>query len=290
MPERGIFMDFFNHPPTYERFRQWVFSCRESFSHVTVFPVGKTVQKRTIYGLGIGNLHSANLMCAGWHGQEWLTTMVLMRFAEELFQVLEQNKTLCDRFIWDDLRRTGLILVPMVNPDGIERGLTPMGREQKWQANARGVDLNHNFDANFPACRSLEQQAGILGPGPGKYGGPYPNSEPETRAMVQLCCSFPIRCAWAFHSQGEEIYYEYGTHTPPVSLWMAQLIASVSGYKISAPALSASHGGFKDWFIDKFHRPGFTLEIGKGENPLPISDLEPIYQKLRQAFVCMCIM
>lgn len=28
------------------------------------------------------------------------------------------------------------------------------------------------------------------------------------------------------------------------------------------------------------HRPGFTIEIGRGKNPLPIEELEPIYARL----------
>ena len=283
-------MDFYSEPPSYRRFRQRVFQCRGRFPQVRVFPAGKSVRGRNLYVLGLGNLQSVNLMAGGWHGQEWLTTLVLMKFFEELAAAQQQGASMYGLPVEKNLRRTGLLVVPMVNPDGIELGFSRNQGADKWQANGRGVDLNHNFDANFPLCRRLEQKAGVFGPGPGKYGGPYPHSEPETRAMIQLCCSFHVRCAWAFHSQGEEIYWHYGEHTPAASLPMAQLISSVSGYRICEPAPSAAHGGFKDWFIQKLHRPGFTLEIGKGENPLPITDLEPVYQKLREAMVLMTVL
>ena len=48
----------------------------------------------------------------------------------------------------------------------------------------------------------------------------------------------------------------------------------------AAPEAMASHGGFKDWFIEKLHRPAFTVEIGRGRNPLPVEELEPIYARL----------
>ena len=71
---------------------------------------------------------------------------------------------------------------------------------------------------------------------------------------------------------------------------MAQVLASSCGYSVSAPKGLASHGGFKDWFIDTLGRPGFTFEVGKGKNPLPVSDLEPIYAKLKEALVLSILM
>lgn len=61
---------------------------------------------------------------------------------------------------------------------------------------------------------------------------------------------------------------------------MAQVMASASGYKIAQPEGLASHGGFKDWFISYFGAPAFTIEIGRGRNPLPVEELEPIYARL----------
>ena len=33
-----------------------------------------------------------------------------------------------------------------------------------------------------------------------------------------------------------------------------------------------------DWFIQDYNRPGYTIESGIGENPLPISQFDEIYQ------------
>mgnify|MGYP000817358184 FL=1 len=41
----------------------------------------------------------------------------------------------------------------------------------------------------------------------------------------------------------------------------------------------ASYGGYKDWFIRAFKRPGFTIEVGLGENPLPIEDFPQVYTR-----------
>ena len=52
----------------------------------------------------------------------------------------------------------------------------------------------------------------------------------------------------------------------------------------------ASLGGFKDWFIGEFNRPGFTVELGKGQNPLPMSDLDDIYCRVEEMLTLVCLM
>ena len=71
---------------------------------------------------------------------------------------------------------------------------------------------------------------------------------------------------------------------------IAQVLASSSGYTLARPTGTASHGGLKDWFIEEFHRPGFTIEIGRGKNPLPITELEPIYAHLIEMLLAAMIL
>ena len=103
-----------------------------------------------------------------------------------------------------------------------------------------------------------------------------PESEPETVALVNLTRSRRPRAVIALHSQGEEIFWEYGCKKPPESERLARIFAAASGYTLVENSGLASHGGYKDWFIECFDRPGFTVEIGKGENPLPLSDFDDI--------------
>jgi g-D-glutamyl-meso-diaminopimelate peptidase len=136
----------------------------------------------------------------------------------------------------------------------------------------------------------LEQQAGITGPAPGRYGGTRPHSERESHAVVRFIRHIRPKRLYAFHSQGEEIFYEYGTHTPPESLQIAQKLALCSGYTLVQNDGLYAHGGLKDWFIDTFGLPGFTIEIGRGENPLPADDLPAIEQKLLPALCRMLVL
>lgn len=133
--------------------------------------------------------------------------------------------------------------------------------------------------------QALAEKSGKNYPSAGKYPGPAPESEPETRALTDLCRRLPFRHVVALHSQGEEIYWQYGDHTPPQSRMMARVLATASGYALARPAPESAHGGFKDWFIRCYHRPGFTIELGRGKNPLPVSRFEDIYEKAREMLV-----
>ena len=263
----------------------------QAFPAARVFRAGKSALGKEIPALGMGRLKNASLFVGATHGEEWLTSLLLMRFAWEIAAA------------WTDeapsfagvTREKGLIIVPMLNPDGVEIALDgprkagpfrdqtePLYRANggKWQANARGVDLNHNFDAGWNILREMETVSGITGPAATRYGGPYPHSEPETRGIINLIYAFQPHRLYSFHSQGEEIFWEYGGLQVPQAESIARALSALSGYTLVKNSGLASHGGLKDWFIQEFRRPGFTIEIGKGENPLPIEDLEPIYGRL----------
>lgn len=268
-------------------------------------PIGRSVLGRSLWGLTLGTGRERVLMAAAFHGQEWITSLLCLRLCEELCAALAHNRDLNG---WDVSRAlTGrcLVLVPMVNPDGVEIALhgadsvgdaAPTIRrlggdvQGLWQANVNGVDINHNFNAGWSLLQQEEQKKGIIGPSARQWGGPAPESEPETQALTALCRRGNFRHVVALHTQGEEIYWRYGDRTPPASRLMALVMASASGYAVAQPEGLASHGGFKDWFIEEFGRPGFTFELGKGVNPLPVTELDNIYHKTREMLMISLMM
>ena len=281
-----MFDGFYTTPPVYENIYRAVYDLKGRFDGLRAFPIGESARGRGIFALALGDLRGATHLVGGTHGSEWLTTLLLFRFCEDLLLAQEQGGVLGEIDITKALENHSLVIVPCLNPDGVQIAL---GKDQPppksapgspWQANGNGVDLNHNFDAGWELLHKMEEQEGYIGPGPTRYGGKRPHSEPETRAIAGFCLACDFRRVYAFHSQGEEIYYEYGADTPNRSRLMAEVLAASCGYKVCRPEKIASHGGFKDWFIHTMHRPGFTIEIGRGKNPLPIEELEPIYARL----------
>lgn len=286
--------DFYTAPPDYPSYVKKLRELKRDFPFLQIFSIGQSLLGRQIYAISLGVSNPCTLMAGAFHAQEWLTCTLLVRFLEHLSLSYRQNTAIAGSLVADSLSARGVVFVPLVNPDGVQIALYGpdtagalastvekiQARSPKsWQANARGVDLNHNFDAGFDILREMETESGITLPFPRQYGGAFPHSEPETRALVSFLRGRRVETLYAFHSQGEEIYSEYGCHTPAQSKYIAKLLCEASGYTPVANDGLCSHGGCKDYFIEKYHRPGFTIEIGKGENPLPIESLEDIYER-----------
>lgn len=289
--------NIYTQPPVYDRLLQAIDCLRQQHKRLKVFPIGKSVLGREINVLSIGTPQNATLFVGATHGLEWLTELVMLRFCDELLTALDNGEQMGEINVGKAMSRRSLAIIPCLNPDGVEialrgrEGAGSLAEEAReiakgdfsgWQANARGVDINHNFNAGWEELHKMEIDKGILGPAPTLYGGPFPESEPETQAIVDFCRIYQIKQLYSFHSQGEEIYWKYGPNTPPRSKLMAEILGCCSGYRVTHPKGTASHGGLKDWFIEETCRPGFTIEIGLGKNPLPVEDLEPVYGKLKE--------
>ena len=278
---------------------------RTRYRFLHLIPIGHSVLGRPIEALVLGTGGERVLYAAAFHAQEWITALILLRFCERLCHTLHVGGRIADIDLRRALGGRGLMLIPLVNPDGVdiarhgspaagvyERRVCELGGDTPgaWQANVRGVDLNHNFPAGWDILRRQEIAAGITGPAPRRFGGDSPESEPETAALTALCRHASFRHAIALHSQGEEIYWRYGEHTPPRSRLMAEIMAASSGYALGDPEGLASHGGFKDWFIEECRRPAFTVELGKGVNPLPLTAFDGIYRKVEEMLVLAALM
>lgn len=251
----------------YTTFTKDITTLHKRHPHIPIFSIGKSVQGRDLSAMKLGSGVRRVLFHGVHHGMEWLTGKLLMRFAEDLAEGLHDASIL-----W---KKVTLYLVPMVNPDGVEIAAT--GRT--WQANARGVDLNHNYDANWRLSVQAAAGQGITEPGPTRFPGEFPESEPESRALANFTRQNAFDLALAFHSQGEVIYWEFDGYAPEESFSYLDRFEAVSAYRRDVPEGAASHGGYKDWFLRTFKRPAFTIEVGKGENPLPMGDFEGIYHR-----------
>ena len=81
----------------------------------------------------------------------------------------------------------------------------------------------------------------------------------------------------AYHTQGQEIYWNFQNINPPNGYEIGEKFAKASGYLLTEVPYNSSFAGYKDWFILYFDKPGYTIETGWGENPLPISQFDEIY-------------
>lgn len=194
------------------------------------------------------------------------------------------------------LSKYKFIIVPCVNPDGVEMrmngyGTSPLKERQMrmsggdlstWQANARGVDLNHNYDSGFFEYAAFMQRSGIDA-GPTLYGGEYPESEPETRGVANLIRVISPVAVLSLHSQGEEIYSYPDT---PRTMRAAARLSGMTGYKVCQASGSAAYSGLCD-YTGALGIPSFTYEVGRGRNPLPETMVGDIFYRIAESIVIL---
>ena len=261
--------------------------------------MGRSVQGKPLWTLRMGEGENRVLYNAVHHANEWITAPLLLRFAEELAAAFAAGESLDGYAAGEILDYASLTLVPVVNPDGMDL-VTGEQRGQAlesarriaaayprypfpsgWKANIRGVDLNLQYPALWEQARENKFALGIRSPAPADYVGTAPLTEPESMAMTDYTRRLDPALVLALHSQGEVIYWQFQGQEPPEAEAIAAAFQRQSGYRMAEVPFASAFAGYKDWFIQDWRRPGFTVEVGRGVNPLPIGDFESIYRRLR---------
>ena len=258
----------------------------------------ETAFGRKIRTLVLGKGKRKVIYSAAHHANEWITTPLLLKFAEEFAERFESG----GRIFGVDAKKLSetvtIYLVPMVDPDGVDlvTGAIKEGEGQYeiarrmgavypdipfpegWKANLLGVDLNLQYPAGWQRAREIKFSQGYRYPGPRDYVGRAPLSQKESRALAGYTEYIDPDLILAYHAQGKEIYWQFDDIEIPGARELGQRLADVSGYTLTEPAENSSYAGYKDWFIKVFRKPGYTIEVGEGVNPLPIEQFDEIYR------------
>ncbi len=280
---------------TYDVLQRNVAALKVLYPFIETGVAGQSTLGRNLYYIRLGQGNHQVFFNGAHHALEWITSPLLMKFAEDFARSFALGQRIAGYVPSEIWNQSSIYILPMVNPDGVDlvlNGLSPSNPNYSnlirwnngstdfstvWQANNRGVDLNHNYDAAWQESKAGEAALGITGPGPTRFSGPYPVSEPETRAVVDFTRSHDFRLVLAYHSQGQVIFWNFQNMATQEARDIGEALARASGYTLEEASGIASYAGYKDWFIKEYRRPGYTVEVGIGRNPLPISQFDEIY-------------
>ena len=270
---------------------------KKKYPFLTIGAIGTSVLGNPIPYLKIGSGTKKVFYNAAFHANEWITTPVLLKFVEELSEAYAMGQRLGTVDVNWLLKSVQLYVVPMVNPDGVDlvngviwepgvlrktekiaAGYPDIPYPSGWKANIRGVDLNLQFPAEWQMARKIKFAQGFATFAPRDFVGEGPLTEPESLAVYNFTLQNDFALILAYHSQGEVIYWKFLDYEPPRSREIALYFGEVSGYQVEETPVTSGYAGYKDWFIQYYNRPGYTIEVGKGENPLPIEQFDQIYK------------
>ena len=285
-------------PITSERNQEYLRKIAGKYPFAKLEEVGVTDFQRPIWMLTIGTGKRHVLFTAAHHANEWITALVLLKYAEDLAEAIHTEGILYGQRAKELAEAVTIHLIPMVNPDGVDLVTGAIAPEdpqymdakrlaenypaipfpQGWKANILGVDLNLNYPAGWLQAREIKFSQGFTTPGPRDYVGRSPLNQMETQSLAELTEKLDPDLVLAYHSQGKEIYWKFKDIFVPGAKELGEVMARVSGYALADTPYESAFAGYKDWFIQRFRRPGYTVEVGSGENPLPLSQFPEIYR------------
>jgi hypothetical protein len=204
----------------------------ERLPFVTRSEIGRSIENRPLYKLEIGTLPApvAHVVIIGrQHPPEVTGSLALMRFVEEIVGDSHLARSFRNRY--------RVLLVPLLNPDGVEHG--------HWRSNMGGVDLNRDW--------------GIF-------------AQPETRAVRDQIFALkehsPIVLHLDFHSTYNDVFYTQpdepmvgtDTFTRP---WIASIQRRFPDYKVNrSPSEPVRLVTSQSWVYKTLGIPAITYELG----------------------------
>ncbi|NWV07067.1 CBPA1 Carboxypeptidase, partial [Ptilonorhynchus violaceus] len=239
---------------------------------VSKIQIGQSYENRPLYVLkfSTGGLNRPAIwLDTGIHSREWITQATGVWTANKIAEEYGQDPSVTA--ILDSM---DIFLEIVTNPDGFafthsSNRLWRKTRSINAGSRCVGVDPNRNWDAGFG-------EAGASGsPCAETYRGPYANSEPEVKSIVDFVKSHGnIKAFISIHSYSQLLLYPYGyTKTPvpdqaeldEISAKAVAALSSLYGtnYKYGSiiTTIYQASGSSIDWAYNQGIKYSFTFEL-----------------------------
>ena len=269
-----------------------------------LFVIGTTFEGRDVWAIeisdnpGIAEDEPAFQLNAQHHSREVATSHIVMDAVDTLTDGYGVDPDVTQ---WVNNYKT--VLVPMVNPDGVQYvfDVDSLWRKnrQSYPPSCIGVDLNRNYAYRWgpDRCGTSSTCSGTT------YKGPSAASELETQTMVSLADDYHFVMATSYHSSGRFIDYPYACSNGSAGDIMPEhdivdemmngvadaidAVDSVPRYTVYSPASAgALSGDDTSWYYAHMGVYSFIIEVGTSFEPA-FGDVAGIVNRNRAGWMYM---
>ncbi|MDG5787114.1 M14 family zinc carboxypeptidase [Evansella sp. AB-P1] len=275
---------------TYEMMERDIHELKKIYPEIIqIKSIGKTKFDRNIWAVKLGNGEINIKINGSHHAREWITTNLIMKMIEE-YAYSYKNEEYVYGMDTKILDKVSIWFVPMVNPDGVtlqQRGLDAFPEKYhsklvgmnggsddftRWKANGEGIDLNKQYPAEWDNLSNVSNEPHFK-----SYKGESPIQAKEVQAVIDFTKEIDPQIALAYHTTGRILYWYFFNNPENLErdYCIAKKFSYMTGYEMvpKHTVRKSSGGGFSDWFIKEFNKPGLTAELSyyvKESNP-PLS-------------------
>ncbi|MBS2970719.1 peptidase M14 [Metabacillus sp. KIGAM252] len=286
-----------NQVYTYDVMKKDLEALAAAYPHLVSYKsVGKSEYGRELYAVSIGKGPAQVFVNGSHHAREWMTTSLNMKMIDQYAKAYYSNTSINGLSAKSILDNTTIWFMPMVNPDGVslqQYGVKALPASSQssalkmnggssdfkhWKANAKGVDLNRQYDAKWSSiCCSPGKPASE------NFKGYSPASTAETKVVLGFMKNIDPEMSLSYHSSGEILFWNFyqtgARYTRDLNY--AKQLGRMTGYRLVYPGPNPSGGGFTDWFLESYKRPAFTLEISPfvGDTSVPLKNFSKVWEE-----------